>query len=447
MKRENELTLTEWDKILASLGRAPYWFTISGGEPLMYPHIVELAQLAYRHCRPAVINIPSNAILSSIPDRVSRIAESCPDSQIIINLSLDGIGKKHDHIRGIQGNFEKFEQRMQQLSSLRQRLPNLTVGIHSVISSFNWRDVAEIIGYADRSPADQFITEIAEPRVELDTVGLPITPDPAEYGDAIDRVLAYVKAKKFKGIARFTEALRVEYYKLVKRILEEKDQVIECYAGWISTHIYADGTVWPCCIRADDIGNLRNYDYDFKRIWFGSKIREVRRSIAARECHCTLANASYTNLLEHVPTMMRVTKDLLASGFKRENRNGKAGHQSANATAEPSQRNGTLPARNDKSQSAVFAWLDTFQHKAPKSDDYAKKALDRYALGIKGKGALQGVVAEPGPNCCEAASRLTPGKVYSPAEAPQLPLLECTQGNHCDCVYRPAMKYEQVNGS
>ena len=33
MKRENEMTLDEWDKALASLGRAPYWFTTSGGEP------------------------------------------------------------------------------------------------------------------------------------------------------------------------------------------------------------------------------------------------------------------------------------------------------------------------------------------------------------------------------------------------------------------------------
>src|SRR5581483_2368925 len=154
MKRENELTLDEWDKVLASLGDAPYWFTISGGEPLMYPNIVELAQLAYKHCRPGVINIPTNAILSSIPERVERIARSCPESQLIVNLSLDGVGPKHDVIRGIQGNFEKFETRLRQLMELRERLPNLAVGIHTVISSFNWKDVPEIIRYADRSGAD-----------------------------------------------------------------------------------------------------------------------------------------------------------------------------------------------------------------------------------------------------------------------------------------------------
>ncbi len=306
MKREDELTIDEWDKVLASVGRAPYWFTISGGEPLMYPHVVELARLVHEHCRPGVINIPTNAILPSIPDRVERIARACPNSQLIINLSLDGVGAKHDFIRGSPGNFVKFEERLKQLLGLRGTLPNLIVGIHSVVSTFSVRHLDELIAYADRSGADQFITEIAEPRVELDTVGLPITPSAEEYSRAIDRLIAWVNGRRFTGMAKFTEAFRIEYYKLVKRILEEEDQVIKCYAGWVSAQIYADGTVWPCCVRADNLGNLRSQGYDFKKIWFGEKIKEVRRSIAAKECHCPLANASYTNMLHDIPTLLRV---------------------------------------------------------------------------------------------------------------------------------------------
>ena len=315
MKRENELTLEEWDKVLASLGDAPYWFTISGGEPLVYPHVVELAQLAYKHCRPGIINIPTNGILPTIPDRVERIARLCHDSQLIINLSLDGIGEKHDMIRGVKGNFEKFEKRLEQLLELRGKLHNLTIGIHSVISVFSVRHLDELIEYVDRCGADQFITEIAEPRVELDTVGLPITPAPKDYAKAIDRLIAYVESKQFRGVARITEAMRVEYYKLVKRILDEKDQVIDCYAGWVSAQIYADGTVWPCCVRADNLGNLRDHHYDFKEIWFGDKIKEARRSIAAKECHCPLANASYTSMLHDFPTLARVGTKLLGSSL------------------------------------------------------------------------------------------------------------------------------------
>ena len=180
-----------------------------------------------------------------------------------------------------------------------------------MVSTFSVGHLDEIIAYADQSGADQFITEIAEPRVELDTVGLPITPKAEDYAQAIDRLIAYVERKSFKGVSRITEAMRIEYYKLVKRILEEQDQVIDCYAGWVSAQIYADGTVWPCCVRADNLGNLRDYNYDFKEIWFGEKIKEVRRSIAAKECHCPLANASYTNMLHDLPTLARVGTKLV----------------------------------------------------------------------------------------------------------------------------------------
>lgn len=435
MKREDELTLDEWDRVLASLGRAPYWFTISGGEPLMYPHVVELAERVYRHCRPGIINIPTNGILPSIPERVERIARACPESQLIVNLSLDGVGAKHDWIRGVAGNFQKFEERLGQLLELRGRVPNLTVGIHSVVSTFSVGHLDELIAYADRSGADQFITEIAEPRVELDTVGLPITPSRDAYAKAIDRLSAYVASKRYTGMARVTEALRLEYYALVKRILEEEDQVIDCYAGWASAQIYANGSVWPCCVRADDLGNLRDHDYDFKRIWFGEKLREVRRSIAAKECHCPLANASYTNMLHHAPTMARASATLLrrpAAGAK---------------LALP-----VLPAETPEPATVVplarrgrgaFGWLDRFFHESEKDERYAEKALAAYALGVKGKGAIAGVTVSPGARCCAAARALREGEIYDPKSAPKLPLPGCTEGRRCECVYRPAMTYER----
>lgn len=90
-----------------------------------------------------------------------------------------------------------------------------------------------------------------------------------------------------------------------------------------------------------------------------------------------------------------------------------------------------------------FDWLNAFQHRIKKERSYAEKTLASYAFGMKAKGSIAGVSVEVASDCCDAARRLPPGKVYRPNEAPLLPLPECSKGDRCGCVYRPIMKYQQ----
>jgi MoaA/NifB/PqqE/SkfB family radical SAM enzyme len=140
---------------------------------------------------------------------------------------------------------------------------------------------------------------------------MDITPDPGAYDRVIGELLARVQERRFRGLARITEAFRVEYYGLVNRVLIEERQVLGCYAGWASAQIHADGTVWPCCVRADSMGNLRDVGYDFRAIWSSQEAKRVRASIFRRECYCPLANAAYTNMLHHPVTLVKVGKRVL----------------------------------------------------------------------------------------------------------------------------------------
>jgi hypothetical protein len=112
----------------------------------------------------------------------------------------------------------------------------------------------------------------------------------------------------------------------VKRTLVEKRQIIPCMAGIASAQIAPNGDVWACCIRAESVGNLREHNYDFAAAWTTTKGQEMRHSIKAGECYCPLANASYTNMLCHVPTMtsvaLEVGKSTIVSML--QSKNGKA---------------------------------------------------------------------------------------------------------------------------
>ena len=311
----DDLVLEEWDRVFESLGTAPYWFTFSGGEPTLRKDLPGMVESAYRHCKPGIINIPTNGIQHSIiPDRIERVLLAAPKSEVIINLSLDGVGMKHNEVRGVRDNWARAMKTYSRLKELKKQYKNLTVGVHSVISTFNVDSFEELCEYVQRElKPDSFITEIAEERVELDTVGLGITPTAEQYTVAIDTLLQSMREKKLKGIAEVTQAFRRQYYEIVKRTLREHRQVIPCMAGVASAQIAPNGDVWTCCVRAQSMGNLRENNYDFGTVWRTGKAKELRRSIKAGECYCPLANAAYTNMLIHEPTVMKVAADVARS--------------------------------------------------------------------------------------------------------------------------------------
>jgi MoaA/NifB/PqqE/SkfB family radical SAM enzyme len=322
----DDFTIEEYDKTFASVGRAAYWFTFSGGEPTLRKDLPEMVAAAYRHCRPGIINIPTNGIQDKIiPGRIERVLQAAPTSDVIVNLSLDGIGEKHDIVRGVKGNFERAMRTYAGLKALKGRYKNFTLGVHTVISNFNVDEFENVRAFVrNELKPDSFISEIAEERVELDTVGMGITPPIQKYQPVIERLQDDIRQSEFNGVSRITQSFRDRYYDLVKRTLVEKRQIIPCLAGVASAQIAPNGDVWTCCIRAESVGNLRDHNYDFAATWRTSKADELRRSIKAGECYCPLANAAYTNMLCHVPTLssigLEVAKGTATAAFSTSKR-------------------------------------------------------------------------------------------------------------------------------
>ncbi len=304
----DDFTIEEYNKTFESVGRDAFWFTFSGGEPTLRKDLPEMVAAAYTHCRPGIINIPTNGIQDKvIPGRIERVLQAAPTSEVIINLSLDGVGEKHDIIRGVKGNFERAMRTYAGLKALKGRYKNFTLGVHTVISNFNIDEFDTIHAFVtEELKPDSFISEIAEERVELDTVGMGITPPHHKYESVINRLQQENRQAQFTGVSRITQSFRDRYYDIVKSTLIEKRQIIPCMAGFASAQIAPNGDVWTCCIRAESVGNLREHNYNFRETWTTPKADELRRSIKAGECYCPLANVSYTNMLCHTPTLSSV---------------------------------------------------------------------------------------------------------------------------------------------
>ncbi|MFH0864536.1 MAG: radical SAM protein [Candidatus Gottesmanbacteria bacterium] len=304
-QKHKELTLEEWEKIFTSLGKSPFWVTISGGEPFLKSYLADLVINLDNMCQPAIINIPTNSLLPGIIEKqLINILLRVKKTPIVVNLSLDGVGKIHDQIRGIPGNFEKVVENYQNVKKLQTKYPNLMVGFNSVISKYNINTCPELFKFVYKLHPDSYITEIAEQRVELGTINMDITPNYKQYTHAINNLVSVFKRYKFKKIGLIAGAFRQEYYHFVKDWLSGK-KVLNDYAGYSSCEISSWGEVWPSCIKAENMGNLRSNRFNFKKIWFSQKADKIRKRIKKTGTSYPLANAFYTNALFNAGTIVK----------------------------------------------------------------------------------------------------------------------------------------------
>jgi len=301
--REKELRADEFDSIFESLGEDIMNVVVSGGEPYLRPDLVRICESLYERCHPGIMVIPTNGLLPPlVEDKTKKVLEFCSDSEVIVNLSLDGVGSRHDEIRGIPGNFERVMDSYDRLRRIRNEYCNLKIGIHSVVSRFSIDGLLDLYDYVRDLKPDSYISEYAERRSELFNTDEDIAPDLGEYG-AFVRELKTRLRKDYMGkklsTERMIQAFRLIYYDLAVRELEERRQVIPCYAGFASCQVTPYGDVWPCCVLGYNMsmGNLRQEEYSFSRVWYSKKAEEVRKYIKAGVCTCPLQNAHTTSML------------------------------------------------------------------------------------------------------------------------------------------------------
>jgi MoaA/NifB/PqqE/SkfB family radical SAM enzyme len=288
-----ELDTGEWRRVFDSLGRAPRWITVTGGEPFMRDDILELCRAMAARANPAIFTIATNGFFTGrIAPAAGRLAKEFPQTDFFLNISLDGIGAAHDRIRGLPGGFDAA---LDTFHTLRNdQPPNLQVGFHTVISTFNIDSIPDLIRYAKEFRPDAHAFEIAQPRAELNMQGKNIAPTPAQYRELLP--LLENEAGGGGTAARLKRAMRAQYHALAARAIEEKKQIIPCCAGFASIYIAPDGALCACPTLREPMGSLPASNYDFLSLWRGARADLIRESISRGRCHCALANAALASM-------------------------------------------------------------------------------------------------------------------------------------------------------
>jgi radical SAM protein with 4Fe4S-binding SPASM domain len=87
-------------------------------------------------------------------------------------------------------------------------------------------------------------------------------------------------------------------WEMVKKIYNNNSYISPCHASSLFGVITSDGKVYPCEILEDKlIGDLRNNDFDFLKVWNSQENKKIKKFISDTKCTCTYECAISFNIL------------------------------------------------------------------------------------------------------------------------------------------------------
>ena len=97
------------------------------------------------------------------------------------------------------------------------------------------------------------------------------------------------------------------YPDFVEQTKKEKRQIIPCFAGRIGTVIDVHGNVFPCELYKK-MGNLKDYNFNFKELWFSEQAEKVKKEIKDGKCYCTHSCFHMLNTMFNLKNYPRLIK-------------------------------------------------------------------------------------------------------------------------------------------
>ncbi len=299
-KSKDDLTKEEWKKIIRNIGNAPFWITITGGNQFLRKDLSEIVGYILKYNKPKIINFPISGTLPKlVVEQIKKILAKTKGKKVkvILNISIDGVNKVHDNIRGVKGAFKRAIKTFKELKRLQKKYLNLIIGTYTIISKYNTEHIDKIKEFImNKLKPDHYGIEIAEKNKELLNIKEKFVPNKDISIKILDKYIKDINNSK-NSILKFKNFFRRKYYIFVKKTILRNKEIIPCFAGITSIQISPNGKIWQCCTRTDIMGDLREENYDFKKIFFGKKANKIREKIKKEHCFCTHSNPYYTNIL------------------------------------------------------------------------------------------------------------------------------------------------------
>jgi len=293
---KNELNLNEIKRIFKNADFFS-WIGLTGGEPFLRNDFVSVIRIIKKFSKNLyILNISTNG---SNPEVIFKKVEKILKLNIphtVVTVSMDGNKKLHDSIRGVKGSWENAIKTFKGLKELKNS--TLDVYFQYLLSPFN---------------VGRFLETYNSLKDEIND----ITPNSFHFSliNSSDHYYSNINSIKFPKM--YKKMLEEEIEKIIKlrkfslnpktilpslylkyaKLWVKKGEVpFKCQALKSTCFINPFGDVYVCVNRNEKLGNIREYDYDIKKILKLKTTQNLKKKIC--ECqNCWTPCEAYQSIL------------------------------------------------------------------------------------------------------------------------------------------------------
>lgn len=273
-RREDEITLKHIDKLPEGFAR----INIGGGEPTLRDDIKEIADLLSK--KTEHLEISTNGYF---PERLVPIVRKHPD--IRIRISLEGLPKRNDEIRGLKNGFDHAMRSILRLKEMGAKDIGFAITI-SHRNSDELVDLYHLCAYMGVEFSQCAVHDAWQFRVPDNVI-----EEKEKVTNEMKRFIReLLRSKRRDPFLRVKDWYRAYLNRGLINFIRGEKRLLPCGAGTDIFFLDPYGNIYPCNALKELMGNIKKAS--FEEIWNGPPAQRVREMVSKCTENCWMVGTS-----------------------------------------------------------------------------------------------------------------------------------------------------------
>ncbi|MCL4383822.1 radical SAM protein [Patescibacteria group bacterium] len=282
-KNTKEMGLEEWKTVVDDpIFRKVKYLTLSGGEPMLHPEFLEIAELFLQKGIPQKgLSVISNGFMTErVVNLTKEVAVLCKKHGVDFNISvsLDGKGRMHEQIRRIPRAFEKTSQTILELKKIQKKY-GFGLGSGSLIIRPNVNKMAELEDWYKKRGIDYSFQIVGFHDTFVDNLD---TKEKVNYGNNERQALLSI-LKKYSKPSSITDFRSYYWRDMYEMYARGSQRTTPCPFLVDQMVIDCMGDVYYC-LSAPAVGNFLQEKRSIAAIYKDPLNLQKRKGMASKEC-------------------------------------------------------------------------------------------------------------------------------------------------------------------